>query len=65
MHHDSQARIVRNKAGRDTTGLKWSWPQAAEALKDPQVWFSFFNALMNNIPNGYVVTLEISSCEWL
>ncbi|KAH8885849.1 MFS general substrate transporter [Thozetella sp. PMI_491] len=48
----AQARIVRNKAGRDTTGLKWSWPQVVEALKDPQVWFSFSNAFINNIPNG-------------
>ncbi|VUC29999.1 unnamed protein product [Clonostachys rosea] len=48
----AQARIVRNKAGRDTTGIKWSWPQVREALRDPQVWFSFCNAFINNIPNG-------------
>ncbi|RDW63551.1 hypothetical protein BP6252_11096 [Coleophoma cylindrospora] len=48
----AQARIVRNKAGRDTTGLAWSWPQAAETFKDPQLWFSFANAFINNIPNG-------------
>ncbi|KAH8658487.1 major facilitator superfamily domain-containing protein [Xylariales sp. PMI_506] len=48
----AQARIVRNKAGRDTTGTKWSWPQVTDALKDPQTWFSFCNAFINNIPNG-------------
>lgn len=54
--YSSQARIVRNKAGRDTTGLEWSWPQVKDALADPQTWLSFCNAFINNIPNGCVMT---------
>lgn len=48
------ARVSNNNAGHDTTGMKWSWPQVAEAFKDPQMWFSFLNAFLNNVPNGYV-----------
>ncbi|KAK7028360.1 MFS general substrate transporter [Favolaschia claudopus] len=37
------ARVVKNKAGRDTTGIKWNWQQVNEALTDPQCYFSGCN----------------------
>ncbi|KAK5110532.1 hypothetical protein LTR62_005724 [Meristemomyces frigidus] len=49
------ARIVSNKAGRDVTGVKWSWPQVHEAFFDPQFWFCMINAFLSSVPNGYVV----------
>lgn len=52
-----QSRIVQNKAGRDVTGVKWSWPQVTEAFKDPQLYFCLVNAFLSSVPNGYV-TLE-------
>lgn len=48
------ARIVKNKAGRDVTGVKWSWPQVYEAFLDPQLWFCMLNAFLSSVPNGYV-----------
>ncbi|KAI6823896.1 MFS general substrate transporter [Hortaea werneckii] len=50
------ARIVRNKAGRDVTGIKWSWPQTAEAFMDPQLYFCMFNAFLSSVPNGGLTT---------
>ncbi|PIA99779.1 putative transporter [Cercospora beticola] len=52
----AQARIVSNKAGRDVTGVQWSWPQVAEAFKDPQLWFSMINAFLSSVPNGGLTT---------
>lgn len=46
------ARIVRNKAGRDVTGRKWSWPQVSEAFRDPQLYFCMVNAFLSSVPNG-------------
>jgi MFS transporter, ACS family, allantoate permease len=46
------ARIVKNKAGRDVTGVKWSWPQVYEAFLDPQLWFCMINAFLSSVPNG-------------
>lgn len=48
----SAARIVRNKAGRDVTGIKWTWSQARECLVDPQLWFCMINAFLSSVPNG-------------
>lgn len=42
------------------TGIKWSWPQVAEAFKDPQLWFCLVNAFLSSVPNGYVVLLPPS-----
>ncbi|KAI7550843.1 MFS general substrate transporter [Hortaea werneckii] len=50
------ARIVRSKAGRDVTGIKWSWDQTAEALMDPQLYFCMFNAFLSSVPNGGLTT---------
>ncbi|GAB1743724.1 hypothetical protein NU219Hw_g646t1 [Hortaea werneckii] len=50
------ARIVRNKAGRDVTGIKWSWEQTAEAFMDPQLYFCMFNAFLSSVPNGGLTT---------
>ncbi|KKY14753.1 putative major facilitator superfamily transporter [Phaeomoniella chlamydospora] len=50
------ARIVRNKAGRDVTGIKWTWPQVSEAFRDPQLWFSMINAFLSSVPNGGITT---------
>ena len=49
------ARILRNKAGRDVTGVKWTWPQVGEAFRDPQLWFCTLNAFLSSVPNGYEV----------
>ncbi|KAL1384748.1 major facilitator superfamily domain-containing protein [Phyllosticta capitalensis] len=46
------ARVVKNKSGRDVTGVKWSWPQVSEAFKDPQLYFCCFNAFLSSVPNG-------------
>lgn len=46
------ARILKNKAGRDVTGVKWAWPQVGEAFRDPQLWFSMINAFLSSVPNG-------------
>ncbi|TVY54036.1 putative transporter [Lachnellula cervina] len=46
------ARIVKNKAGRDVTGRKWSWPQVFEAFQDPQLYFCMVNAFLSSVPNG-------------
>ncbi|KAH8668885.1 major facilitator superfamily domain-containing protein [Xylariales sp. PMI_506] len=54
----AMARVAKNKSGHDTTGQKWSWPQAVEAFKDPQLWFSFLNAFLNNVPNGGLTTFS-------
>ncbi|KAF2142939.1 uncharacterized protein K452DRAFT_248575 [Aplosporella prunicola CBS 121167] len=50
------ARILKNKAGRDVTGIKWSWPQTLEAFKDPQLWFCTVNAFLSSVPNGGLTT---------
>ena len=47
------ARIVRNKVGRDVTGVKWTWPQVWEAAVDPQLWFCMINAFLSSVANGY------------
>ncbi|KAI5367922.1 putative major facilitator superfamily, MFS transporter superfamily [Septoria linicola] len=52
----AQARVVSNKAGRDVTGIKWSWPQVREAFRDPQLWFSMMNAFLSSVPNGGLTT---------
>lgn len=51
-----QARVVQNKVGRDVTGVKWSWPQVAEAFKDPQLYFCLVNAFLSSVPNGALTT---------
>ena len=53
MLDNRAARIVRNKAGRDVTGVKWTWPQVGEAFMDPQLWFCTLNAFLSSVPNGY------------
>lgn len=53
----SAARIVKNKAGRDVTGVKWSWPQVTEAFCDPVLYFSTVNAFLSSVPNGQVNSL--------
>ncbi|KAF4310160.1 putative major facilitator superfamily transporter protein [Botryosphaeria dothidea] len=50
------ARILKNKAGRDVTGVKWAWPQVGEAFRDPQLWFSMINAFLSSVPNGALTT---------
>ncbi|EOD47610.1 putative major facilitator superfamily transporter protein [Neofusicoccum parvum] len=50
------ARILSNKAGRDVTGVQWSWPQVGEAFKDPQLWFCTINAFLSSVPNGGLTT---------
>lgn len=50
--HRRAARIVKNKAGRDVTGVKWSWPQVREAFMDPVLYFSMVNAFLSSVPNG-------------
>ncbi|KAF2091306.1 MFS general substrate transporter [Saccharata proteae CBS 121410] len=50
------ARIVKNKAGRDVTGTRWSWPQVGEAFRDPQLWFCMINAFLSSVPNGGLTT---------
>lgn len=62
----SAARIVKNKAGRDVTGRKWSWPQVGEAFRDPQLYFAMFNAFLSSVPNGYVdpASTFLSSLIW-
>lgn len=50
------ARIVQNKAGRDVTGVKWTWSQVGEAFRDPQLWFCTFNAFLSSVPNGGFTT---------
>ncbi|SMR47252.1 unnamed protein product [Zymoseptoria tritici ST99CH_3D1] len=54
----AQSRVVSNKAGRDVTGIKWSWPQVAEAFKDPQLWFCLVNAFLSSVPNGGLTTFS-------
>ncbi|KAK7513158.1 major facilitator superfamily domain-containing protein [Phyllosticta citriasiana] len=44
------------KVGRDVTGVKWSWPQVAEAFKDPQLYFCCVNAFLSSVPNGGLST---------
>ena len=51
-----QSRIISNKAGRDVTGVKWCWPQVAEAFRDPQLWFCMVNAFLSSVPNGGLTT---------
>ncbi|KAJ7867258.1 major facilitator superfamily domain-containing protein [Mycena leptocephala] len=46
------ARILKNKAGRDVTGIKWDWDQVTEAFMDPQFYFSVFNSFLASVPNG-------------
>lgn len=46
------ARIVKNKAGRDVTGVKWNWAQVNEAFMDPVLYFSMVNAFLSSVPNG-------------
>lgn len=50
------ARILKNKAGRDVTGVKWSWDQVPEAFMDPQLYFSVLNAFLASVPNGGLTT---------
>ncbi|KAK4541047.1 hypothetical protein LTR36_008416 [Oleoguttula mirabilis] len=50
------ARIVKNKAGRDVTGIKWSWPQVSEAFMDPQLYLCMINAFLSSVPNGALTT---------
>ncbi|KAK6974620.1 putative major facilitator superfamily transporter protein [Favolaschia claudopus] len=50
------ARVVKNKAGRDTTGIKWNWQQVNEALTDPQCYFYVCNAFLACVPNGGLST---------
>jgi ACS family allantoate permease-like MFS transporter len=58
LYNHSGARIVKNKAGRDVTGIKWSWPQVAEAFMDPQLYFAMVNAFLSSVPNGYASVLS-------
>lgn len=51
-----QSRVVQNKAGRDVTGVKWSWPQVGEAFRDPQLYFCMVNAFLSSVPNGGLTT---------
>lgn len=55
-HYHRTARTLKNQTGQDTTGKQWSWPQVYEAFKDPQLYFSFANSFLANIPNGSVYT---------
>lgn len=50
------ARIVKNKAGRDVTGVKWNWVQVSEAFMDPVLYFSTLNAFLSSVPNGGLTT---------
>ncbi|GJP89469.1 hypothetical protein CBS63078_8643 [Aspergillus niger] len=52
------ARTLKNQTGQDTTGKQWSWPQVYEAFKDPQLYFSFANSFLANIPNGGITTFS-------
>ncbi|KAJ5570336.1 MFS general substrate transporter [Penicillium hispanicum] len=52
------ARTSENQSGQDTTGREWSWPQVAEAFRDPQLYFSFANSFLANIPNGGITTFS-------
>lgn len=47
---------MQNKAGRDVTGVKWYWPQVAEAFQDPQLWFCMINAFLSSVVNGGITT---------
>ncbi|KAL2681497.1 major facilitator superfamily domain-containing protein [Phyllosticta citricarpa] len=49
MNKDEKQQL---RAGRDVTGVKWSWPQVAEAFKDPQLYFCCVNAFLSSVPNG-------------
>ncbi|KAJ7472042.1 major facilitator superfamily domain-containing protein [Mycena latifolia] len=50
------ARILKNKAGRDVTGIKWNWDQVTEAFMDPQFYFCVLNAFLSSVPNGGLTT---------
>ncbi|KAF7328846.1 MFS general substrate transporter-31 [Mycena venus] len=50
------ARILKNKAGRDVTGVKWDWEQVIEAFLDPQLYFCGLNAFLSSVPNGGLTT---------
>ncbi|RAO69017.1 uncharacterized protein BHQ10_005029 [Talaromyces amestolkiae] len=52
------ARTLDNYTGQDITGREWSWPQVTEAFKDPQLYFSFLNSFLANIPNGGITTFS-------
>lgn len=54
------ARILQNKAGRDVTGVNWTWPQVGEAFRDPQLWFCMLNAFLSSVPNGYDLEYPVS-----
>nr|OQO27689.1 hypothetical protein B0A51_04455 [Rachicladosporium sp. CCFEE 5018] len=46
------ARILRNKVGRDITGVEWTWSQVPDAFRDPQLWFCLFSAFLSSVLNG-------------
>lgn len=46
------ARIVKNKTGRDVTGVRLNWAQVNEAFLDPVLYFSMVNAFLSSVPNG-------------
>ncbi|KAE8454107.1 hypothetical protein EG329_005030 [Mollisiaceae sp. DMI_Dod_QoI] len=52
------ARIVKNKVGRDVTGVKWNWSQVSEAFMDPVLYFSTANAFLASVPNGGITTFS-------
>ncbi|KAJ6632476.1 major facilitator superfamily domain-containing protein [Mycena sp. CBHHK59/15] len=56
LNDNRAARILKNKAGRDITGIKWDWSQVTEAFIDPQLYFCVFNAFLSSVPNGGLAT---------
>ncbi|KAJ5281964.1 hypothetical protein N7478_007336 [Penicillium angulare] len=48
-------RTIKNKTGVLDNG-KFKWSQAADALKDPQVWLLVLNSFTSNLCNGGITT---------
>ncbi|KAJ7117879.1 hypothetical protein C8R43DRAFT_960544 [Mycena crocata] len=45
------SRILKNKAGRDVTGIQWDWLQVAESFTDPQFYFCVLNGGLTTFGN--------------
>ena len=53
-------RTIKNKTGVLDNG-KFKWPQAVQALKDPQMWCLVLNSLTSNLCNGGITTVGVNT----
>lgn len=51
-------RTLKNKTGVMDNGV-FRWPQAVQALRDPQMWLLVLNSFASNLANGGLTSVSI------